>query len=246
MSYPRTKHWIAAVTAPLHLQSKKKANKLPILEVPTAKDRIVIFSPHPDDETCFAGGLIASARSARATVHIVLVSDGNARRRHEERIAEFQKATRLLGVPPQNLRYYLIPDGKLDINRDKVGLLMSKTLTELDPTLVIAPHPADSHRDHRILAEVTASHTSVTLLHYLSHFPPSFPWPRKHVPHASLMPPKALLEESWHSLPLSPTIRRAKLQAMHAYERELKTPTLRSLLLAFDRTNELFSVRESS
>lgn len=242
-SYPTVKHWIAATTAPLHLH-RKRVPELPALQSPQPGDTILFFSPHPDDETFFAGGFLANAVAAGAAVHIALVSDGNNRGKHEERVAEFQKATRLLGIPPHNLHFYLLPDGKLTSHRATVGRRMFETISELKPTLTIAPHPSDAHADHRAVAEEAAAHTSGTLLRYLSHFPPSYPWPRKHKPAAYLFPPRSMLHESWCSFKLSYNLQETRRKAMHAYERELKTPTLRSMLLSFDRKNEIYSLRD--
>jgi LmbE family N-acetylglucosaminyl deacetylase len=43
-----------------------------------SSDRILIFSPHPDDESLGAGGLIAKAVEKNATVMVVIVTDGSS------------------------------------------------------------------------------------------------------------------------------------------------------------------------
>lgn len=43
----------------------------------TDKDRILVFSPHPDDETLGAGGLMAKARSMGIPVRVVFMTNGD-------------------------------------------------------------------------------------------------------------------------------------------------------------------------
>jgi LmbE family N-acetylglucosaminyl deacetylase len=243
MAYPGGKHFFAAITAPLH-RKKGAYFILPLLKPATRKDIVLLFSPHPDDETFFAGGYLAAALQAKASVHVVLISDGNKHGHTEERIAEFQRAMRLLGVERHNLEFYLLPDGTLikqsSIFRSKVV----ESLTRIMPTIVLGPHCSDAHSDHKLVAEVLREEVSCTLLAYLTHFPPRFPFPRKHDPKLPLLPPKKLESQSWYSFPLDSHIQDLRRVACAAYKRELNTPTLRSLLLAFDRTNELFVVRK--
>lgn len=49
---------------------------LPSIDSPQAKDRIVVFAPHPDDETLGAGGYLLRAVAAGARVRIVLITNG--------------------------------------------------------------------------------------------------------------------------------------------------------------------------
>src|SRR5688572_26068919 len=43
----------------------------------TARDRLLVVAPHPDDESLGAGGLIARAVARGAAVHVVLATDGD-------------------------------------------------------------------------------------------------------------------------------------------------------------------------
>lgn len=48
---------------------------LPLLP-PLASDRVVVFAPHPDDETLGAGGYLQKAAAVGARVHVVLMTNG--------------------------------------------------------------------------------------------------------------------------------------------------------------------------
>jgi LmbE family N-acetylglucosaminyl deacetylase len=204
----------------------------------------LFLSPHPDDETLFAGGYLSVAQSLGATVHVTLVTDGNRRGHHAERMNEFREATRTLGLSEEQLSFYQIPDGNLTEKEiSKLSGQLAHQIIAFKPTLVIAPHTADKHTDHRIIGQAALDqyeHGGFSLAQYLAHFPPSFPWPRKHLPHTHLLPPRKLRHEDWLQYPLTEEVQRTRHKALQAYQRELKTPTLRSLLLAFDRRNELF------
>ncbi|MGL6298231.1 MAG: PIG-L deacetylase family protein [Methanobacteriaceae archaeon] len=47
-----------------------------------SSDRILIFAPHPDDETIATGGLIKKAKSINASVLVVSMTDGSASTNH--------------------------------------------------------------------------------------------------------------------------------------------------------------------
>jgi len=50
---------------------------LPPLPAITSKDRILVLSPHPDDETLGAGGLMAKARRLGVPVRVVFMTNGD-------------------------------------------------------------------------------------------------------------------------------------------------------------------------
>jgi hypothetical protein len=77
-------------------------------EIPSASEgqKIIVFSPHPDDETISLRGYIKSSIENKARVWIVLITDGNKHHLESQRYEEFLKTTRLLGVPEENLFFY--------------------------------------------------------------------------------------------------------------------------------------------
>lgn len=94
-----------------------------------SNDRILVFAPHPDDESLAAGGLIKKARDRNASVTVVVMTDGSsaatpeelspyleknnknsstgiAELRHEEAVNALSK----LGVNESNLIFLGYPD----------------------------------------------------------------------------------------------------------------------------------------
>lgn|GEM_PF-78736 len=61
------------------------ARRMPDLELPAGGHRILVISPHPDDETLGAGGLIAQARDRGDAVKVVIMTNGDGFRRGVEK-----------------------------------------------------------------------------------------------------------------------------------------------------------------
>lgn len=118
-----------------------------------AMKRTVVVSPHPDDETLGAGGLIALQRERNLPVSIISVSDGEAAYPGFNGLAPIRRAEQLaavqeLGVTSDNLIRFSLPDS--DISRFEVELT-SMIGNHIDrDTLLIAPWPSDPHPDHEV------------------------------------------------------------------------------------------------
>ena len=99
---------------------------------PQAGERILVLSPHPDDESLCCGGYIAAAERAGAQVYIVWATTGDGywravaeangslapdqaayRRLGLRRMREARKAAMTLGVPSEHLYFLGFPDGGL-------------------------------------------------------------------------------------------------------------------------------------
>lgn len=86
----------------------------------TADAPFVVLSPHPDDETLGAGGLIRQAMDAGQMVDVIVLTDGAGSHTHSkmyppERLVALRKqevleAAALLGLPATNLHHLDLPD----------------------------------------------------------------------------------------------------------------------------------------
>ena len=97
-------------------------------------NKIIVFGPHPDDETLGCGGVIAKKVSEGYNVLVVILTDGrNALSQifgitsnptpeelKEIRKKELVKATRILGVPDKNLMCLDFEDSTLEHNKLQV------------------------------------------------------------------------------------------------------------------------------
>ena len=120
--------------------------------------RVVIVSPHPDDETFGAGGLMAMASRAGASITLVSVTDGEAAKvgvspaeLAELRRAELAAALDRLGVELQEHLQLGLPDGGVQGFADALDAAISDALPE--GALLVGPFEGDFHPDHVAVGE---------------------------------------------------------------------------------------------
>lgn len=127
------------------------------------RKRIIVFAPHPDDETLGCGGTIAKKIAEGYEVLIIVMTDG----RHaflkvvgidsnptpeelkEIRKEELKRAMKILGVPEENLIFLDFVDGTLQEIMEEAEKKVVKILSENFPVEIYFPHKNDDHPDHR-------------------------------------------------------------------------------------------------
>jgi len=163
----------------------------------TSTDRLLVFAPHPDDETLATGELIQAARAVGANVRVIFATDGDdnpwpqrwlerrwridahararwgARRRREATAAlavlgvDDTDGARFLGWPDQGLTAALIAD-------DRAVAVLAEEIAGFAPTQVALPMLADRHPDHsalRVMVDLALLRAGVacTRLGYIVH-----------------------------------------------------------------------------
>lgn len=146
-----------------------------VLENPGPGERVLMFAPHPDDESLAAGGLLQRAAQVGAAVRVVFLTNGDnnpwpqrvlerrwrigaterARwggRRREEAIA----ALEALGLPPDCGRFLNLPDQGITplllSGPEPLSARMALEIAEFKPHLIVTPALTDIHRDHNAAA----------------------------------------------------------------------------------------------
>jgi LmbE family N-acetylglucosaminyl deacetylase len=145
--------------------------------------RILILAPHMDDEILACGGTMLLHADKRC-VHCLFATDG-ARSpapplpwlgkpdphlpdaRHREALAA---ATRI-GIPPVNLRFLDLPDGRLATRQHDLVASLRAAIGDIEPAFVLAPFRHDVHPDHIALnhaarAVLRGLHPAPSLLEY--------------------------------------------------------------------------------
>ena len=113
------------------------------------EDRILVVSPHPDDESIGCGGLLSKYRGQ---CDVLLVTDGyredlDNKYISDKRVEEFKGATQFLGVV--NTFMLHIPEHKITENRAKfLGIDYSPY------KYIFVPNRFESHKDHADVYEV--------------------------------------------------------------------------------------------
>ena len=160
----RASPWLAAL------------DEQPPTQLLQGRHRVVLLSPHPDDETLACGGLLRAASEARLDIQLVAVTDGEAcypgdaawtpARLRDVRPREVMQAFDALGVRAQVQRLGL-PDGGVGSH---AAALEAALRTLLQPgDLVLAPWEQDGHPDHDAVgraALAVAAQPGMRLLRY--------------------------------------------------------------------------------
>jgi len=219
-------------------------------KTPQKNDRVLVFTPHPDDETLGAGGFIYDAEKNGAEVKVVLATDGNKHGLRDQRYAEFRKATADLGVKNNDLVFLGHHDGQLSSeNQDQVYAEFKREVDNFHPDFVLFTSPQDSHPDHadtgRIAEKVLKDDNYQSNEYEFLIHADRYPQPKSYRPNNYLLPPSRLVtfDKEWQRYLLSSETENQKLKAVTEYKSQLNTPILRSVIYALIRKNELFSIR---
>ena len=198
-------------------------------------DRLIVVSPHPDDETLGVGGLIATAVERNVHVLVVAVSDGEAATNTpglaEIRAGELAAALSLLGpVGTVEHRRLRLPDGDLQASIDTLTTKLEQHLRSMD--LVLCPLPDDGHPDHHA-ASVAATRAARRIGAQLRWFP-VWAW-HSHDPRCSPL-------SRANRVVLSANARARKQRAMACYVSQLEGPdpvVPAKMLIRLDRPYEV-------
>jgi LmbE family N-acetylglucosaminyl deacetylase len=128
--------------------------------VATFQGKVVVVSPHMDDEVLACGGLLALLPD-KGAIRIVYTTDGmrspapvlpwgqsitpDLGRR---RMLESRHAVGVLGIPTDNLSFLGLPEARLRRHRPELGRMLLQKIEEWDPDHVLLPFRYDRHPDH--------------------------------------------------------------------------------------------------
>jgi LmbE family N-acetylglucosaminyl deacetylase len=160
--------------------------------------RLVVISPHPDDEILGSGALLHDAHRAGREILVLAVTDGEGSHPGSRqwapselgstRASESEKALAVLGIPPEQLLRLGLPDGGLSRRQAEVSRALVSQIEDRD--VVVTPWRYDGHPDHEIVAHAVldvlditaASHLEVPIwgLHWARPEQQVLPWHRAH------------------------------------------------------------------
>jgi len=145
--------------------------------------KIIVFSPHPDDETFGCGGTIAKKVSEGYEVLIVIMTDGRyayskvfgidvdptPEELEEIRKVEVRRATRILGLREENLIFLDFEDGTLEENGEEAEKEVTKILKGHRPVEVYYVYEKDFHPDHRATCRIVGNSIKNARLHTMQY-----------------------------------------------------------------------------
>jgi N-acetylglucosamine malate deacetylase 1 len=137
-----------------------------------SQERILVYAPHPDDETLGCGGLMSKAKSAGAEVFVQFLTVGDTADQSpkgfstaEERYAEIKKVSDHfrwddwhMALPGDAHHLRLDTVARVDLTR-LIERESPLSVERLRPTVVLAPHRTSYNQDHQATSE--AVHTAL-------------------------------------------------------------------------------------
>lgn len=127
--------------------------------------RLLVVSPHPDDEVLACGGLMQAALAQGIAVLVVSVTDGEAcypdhpqwsiARLRDARRNELVAAMQALGMDATHVTALGLPDG--DVARHETDLAVYLAARLLPGDIVVAPWMHDGHPDHEAVGRAASA-----------------------------------------------------------------------------------------
>jgi LmbE family N-acetylglucosaminyl deacetylase len=199
---------------------------------------MLVVSPHPDDETLGAGGLMRMHARAGNPVTVLSITDGEAAHRDWEglnrvRRGELDRALRVLAGEKIAVVRLEVPDGRVAEQLHEVCAAVRELSTR--HSILVAPYELDGHPDHDAAGQAcgaVARTSGITLVKY-----PIWSWH-----HAT---PADFVGRRWERFRLDAAARSAKAQAIECFGSQLRpegrAPIVpRHVLAYFERPYEAF------
>ena len=132
--------------------------------------RILVVTPHPDDETFSSGGTLAMLAANGNDIQVVVYTTDNAGSRDPEmtkdrlkaiRRAEEEEACRILGIPKENIHWLGHDDGMLEyVDRRALTRQVAREIRRFRPHALFSADPGSPYEqyhksDHRSGAIIT-------------------------------------------------------------------------------------------
>ncbi len=118
--------------------------------------KILVISPHPDDEVLGCGGTMARHSINKDEVYLCIVTKGYepdwSKSFMEEMKKQIKQSSKILGIKETHFLGY--PTVKLDtIPQKDLNKSISKIIKKIKPDVLYIPHKGDLNKDHRIIFE---------------------------------------------------------------------------------------------
>lgn len=229
------------------------------LPVDLAGKSVLIYSPHCDDESLGAFGVIKKTLASGGKVHLVMVTDCNKHGIGSTRKAETIAAMKIAGLDSGNIEFLNFSEESEKKDASESERFKKIVRSEIDnyrPDYIFSPHSNDTHMDHRFvgksISEISQEYSlNDKTVYYLIHYNfLRYPSPPGLRPDAYLLPPSRLISftERWYKFDLSSEEEDQKEDAILTYKSQLKksNPVLMRILLDFVRQNELFMMKHNA
>lgn len=115
--------------------------------------KILVISPHPDDETLGAGGTILRAKHEGNEVYWLNITTIEQRKDKNQILERNERIKRIKDFYHfDGMKDLLFPTTRLDTISNNEGIdKMSEYIKSIEPQVILAPDYNDAHSDHRIV-----------------------------------------------------------------------------------------------
>jgi LmbE family N-acetylglucosaminyl deacetylase len=142
-------------------------------------EKILILSPHPDDEIMGCGGTIYKYYSSGSMVHIVYVSDGRLGVAEGDTNLRRNEACAVKEIMPKVVQHFWdFEDSKLSENMEALHNYIKKLIDDIKPNIIFTPWILDHHDDHiavtAALANALKSGNAETIISFYEIMSPVF------------------------------------------------------------------------
>ena len=165
-------HFACTLLAALVFPAAAAAAAQPALQLEKLeKKTILLFTPHPDDDTFCCAGTLALLAKRQNNIHIFIYTNDDkgsydpemtSERLARIRKAEEEDACRIVGIPRQNIHWLQFHDGMLEYASPKdLTEEVTKIIRTYRPEVVMSIDPGSEYvrwhkTDHRMAANNTA------------------------------------------------------------------------------------------
>jgi len=116
--------------------------------------KILVITPHPDDEVLGCGGTIINHTRKGDEVYLCIVTKVYtpdwSKKFIKERVEEIKKSNKILGI--KKTIFLDFKAVQLDVIPQKeLNYRINKVVEDVKPEIVYLPHRGDLHKDHRLI-----------------------------------------------------------------------------------------------
>ncbi len=117
-------------------------------------ERILVISPHPDDEVLGCGGIMKRLTYIGQNVFVLVITRGKKEMYSQEKILNVRQeainAHKIIGV--SETRFLDFPAPNLDlVSIAEIASAISAVIKELHISILYLPHKGDIHHDHKVV-----------------------------------------------------------------------------------------------
>lgn len=123
-------------------------------------ERVLVFAPHPDDESFGPGGTLRLLSERGKKMYVIFLTRGEKADPHVENAdayaaiweAEAHEAMKVLGI--QDYCFLGLPDRALCEHLPQAGKLVTEIMADFRPDTIYSPSPLEINPDHIAAAEL--------------------------------------------------------------------------------------------